>query len=188
MKRIVLFVTLACAATPAFAHKVRVDFDQGTKFGGYKTYRLVQSPGAFSPDPTFPNQLLQQRICGFIEEALAAKGLKRTTKGEDLQVSYGIKVIAQPTYTTFSDGWGSSWDWDRNWGSGWGPGWGGGIATTTVQVTYQGILVVDVVDTHQQKVVFEGTSEQAVSSKPEKNTRKLAKAVNEVFVRYPPKP
>ena len=34
---------------------------------------------------------------------------------------------------------------------------------------------------------FEGTSAQMVSSKPEKNNQKLAKAVNEVFARYPPR-
>jgi hypothetical protein len=55
-------------------------------------------------------------------------------------------------------------------------------------MTYQGVLVVDMMDAHRQKLVFEGTSTQMVSSKPEKNTRKLAKAVTEVFARYPPQP
>jgi hypothetical protein len=196
MKRLILFAILACAITPGFAHKVRVDFDHGAQFSRYKTYRVVQAPNGPSPDPVFPNQLVDQRIGGFIEEALAAKGLKRTTTGEDLRVCYRIKVIPQPIYTTFSDGWGPGWGWGSGWGpgwgsgwgSGWGPGWGTGYSTTTVQVVYQGVLVVDVVDMHQQKVVFEGTSEQAVSSRPEKNTKKLAKAVTEVMARYPPQP
>jgi hypothetical protein len=53
---------------------------------------------------------------------------------------------------------------------------------------YEGVLVVDMVDTHRQKVVFQGTSSQSVSSRPEKNNRKLAKAVSEVFAKYPPQP
>jgi hypothetical protein len=188
MKRIILFATLAWAIAPGFAHKVRVDFDHGTQFGRYKTYRLVQSANVSTSDPAFPTQIAQDRIAGFIEEALAAKGMKRTTKGEDLQISYRVKVIEQPIYTTFSDGWGGGCGWGGGWGSGWGPGWGTGFATTTVQMTYQGVLVVEIVDAHQQKLVFEGTSAQMVSSKPEKNTRKLAKAVTEVFARYPPQP
>jgi hypothetical protein len=48
------------------------------------------------------------------------------------------------------------------------------------------VLVVDMVDTKQNKVVFEGTSTQMVSSRPERNTKKLAKAVSEVFEKYPP--
>jgi len=194
MKRIVLFAALACAITPGFAHKVRVDFDHNTQFGRYKTYRVVQASNGSSPDPTFPNQLVGQRIGGFLEEAFAAKGLKRASAGEDLRVCYRLKVIQEPIYTTISDGWGPTWGWAGGWGPGWGsawgpgwgPGWGTGLATTTVQIVYQGVLVVDVVDMHQQKVVFEGTSEQSVSSRPERNTKKLAKAVNEVMARFPP--
>jgi hypothetical protein len=194
MKRTILFAALACAITPVFAHRIRVDFDHGAQFGRYKTYRVVQAPNGPSPNPVFPNQLVDQRVGGFLEESLAAKGLKRTTNGEDLRVCYRIKVIEQPIYTTFTDGWGGGWaggwggGWGPGWGAGFGPGWGTGFASTTVQVVYQGVLVVDVVDMHQQKVIFEGTSEQTVSSRPEKNTKKLAKAVNEVMERYPPQP
>jgi len=185
MKRIIWFAALALASVPGFAHKVRVDFDHGAQFSRYKTYRLVHPANASSADPVFPSQLVQDRIAGSIEEALAARGLKPVTRGEDLAISYRIQVIQQPVITTFSDGWGPAWGWD-GYGVGWGPSWGSGIATTTVQMTYQGVLVVDMMDAHRQKLVFQGTSTQMVSSKPEKNTRKLAKAVTEVFARYPP--
>jgi len=189
MRRVILSVALALAIVPVFAHKVRVDFDHGAQFSRYKTYRIVQAANPSSPNPAFPNQLLLNRIGGFIEEALAAKGMKHTASGEYLQISYGIRVIEQPTFTTFSNGWEPCWGWAHNWAyGGWGPGWGSGMTTTTVQMDYDGVLVVDIVDAHQQKLVFEGTSTQMVSSKPEKNTKKLAKAVAEVFGRDPPQP
>jgi hypothetical protein len=43
------------------------------------------------------------------------------------------------------------------------------------------------VDANQKKLVFQGTSTQTISSRPERNSRKLAKAVNEIFEKYPPR-
>jgi hypothetical protein len=119
---------------------------------------------------------MRERIAGFIEEALAARGLKRVESGGDLLVSYQVKVTEEPIYTTFSDGTGPGWGW----------GWGSGISTTTTEVIYQGTLVVDMWDSHHQQLLFQGTSTQLISSKPAKNTKRLAKAVREILEKYPP--
>jgi len=181
MSRIVMVLALACAASPGDAHKVRVDFDHTATFGHYKTYRLVQPAQAGAS--SFPNQLMQERIAGCIEEALAARGLKRTDGAEDLQITYRIEVTEQPQYTTFIDGGGPGW-----WG--WNGGWGGGtgFATTTVQTTYEGALVIDIMDAHQKRLVFQGISTHTIRSRPEKNTKTLTKAVSEVFEKFPPRP
>ena len=179
MNRIVLTAALVCAVSPGFAHKVRVDFNHGIHFSCYKTYRWVQSPDAPSSQAQFPNQLMQERIARSVDEALAARGLQRVTTGGDLLISYQFQVTRQPQYFTFSDGWGPGWDW------GWG--WGNGFAVTTAEDILQGTLVLDMVDANQQQLVFQGTSTQAISSRPEKNSRKLIKAVNEIFQRYPPR-
>ena len=176
MKRIIILGALACAVWPGFAHRIRVDFQHGVHFSAYKTYRWDTSANAVSPDPLFPNQIMQERIVGFIEEALAAKGLKRVNSGGDLLVSYRMNIAEEPQFTTFGSGPGWGWDW----------GWGGGISTTTVQVFYSGTLIVDMVDANRQRLVFQGTSRQDISSRPQRNTQRLAKAVNEIFARYPP--
>jgi hypothetical protein len=175
MNRIML-VALAIALTPALAHKIRVDFDHNTHFSSYKTYRWVPAADAQASQTQFPNQLMDERVVSFIDQALVARGLKRVTTGGDLLISYHVKVTEQPQYITYDDG------------PGWGWGWGSGFATTTVQIIYLGTLVIDMVDEHQKQLVFQGTSTQTISSRPEKNTKKLAKAVNEVFERYPPRP
>jgi hypothetical protein len=125
---------------------------------------------------------MQERIAGFIDQALAARGLKRVTTGGDLLITYGINVTEQPVFTTFSSGFASGW------GCCWDGGWGSGIATTTVQYFYEGTLIVDIVDLNRNQLVFQGTSTHQISSRPERNTRRLGRAVNEVFEKYPPRP
>jgi hypothetical protein len=175
MKGIAVLLALACTAPVAFAGRVRVDFDHGTHFSAYKTYSWAPGDDP-AQDVLFPNQLMRERIASDIEEVLAAKGLKRVATGGDLLVSYDMAVKEVPQFTTFYDGPGWGWGW----------GWAGGFSTTTVQTIYEGTLVLNVVDARRKQLVFEGTSTETISSKPEKNTRKLAKAVNEIFEKYPP--
>jgi hypothetical protein len=130
---------------------------------------------------------MQQRICAFIDEALAARGLKRVATGGDLLVSYKVNVTEQPYYTTFADP-GPGWGWGGTWAFGWGTGWGGEFATTTVQTFQEGTLVINMVQANRNQLVFQGESSHSVSSKPAKNTRKMLKAVNEIFEKYPPRP
>jgi len=177
MNWIITLGALVIAVSPGFSHTVRVDFDHGIHFSAYKSYSWVHSDSAESSPASFPNQLVEKRIAGSIEEALAAHGLKRLPSGGDLLISFHINVTAHPEFITFSDGWGPA-DF----------GWGNGFSTTSVQINYEGTLVIDMVDARQKQLVFQATSSQAISSRPEKNTKKLAKAVNEVLQRYPPRP
>jgi hypothetical protein len=192
MNRMVLLGAIACAMSPGFAHIVRVDFDHAIHFSCYKTYQWVKAPDVSSQDPVFPNRLMQERIAGFIDEAMAARGLKRVTKGGDLLVSYRVDVTSQPVFTTISDGIGPGWGWGPGWdwgpGPGWAWGWGSGFSTTTVQNIYEGTLVVNMVDANRRQLVFQGTSTQTVSSRPERNSRRLLRAVNSVFEKFPPRP
>ena len=103
MSRTMMLLALAAAVSPGFAQKVRVDYDHGSDYSHYKTYRWVGMPRASSPDVQFPNQLMQQRIVSFVEEALAAKRLTRVETGGDLLVNYDVEVTAEPQLTTFSD-------------------------------------------------------------------------------------
>jgi hypothetical protein len=170
MKRLSVFFALVYAILPVAAQKARVDFDHACDFSHYQTYRW-----AAPPDADVFNQLMQQRVVGFVEEALAAKRLRRVETGGDLLVNFQVNTREEKIFTTFSDGFG--WDW----------GWGGGIATTTAQTITLGTLTVDVVDSHKNRLVFQGVSTAPISSKPAHNTKRMAKAVNEIFEKYPPR-
>jgi hypothetical protein len=120
---------------------------------------------------------MQLRVIGFVEEALAARRLRRVETGGDLLVNFQMDVHQEKVFTTFADTTGFGWD----------SGWGSTIATTTAQTITLGTLTVDVVDSHRNRLVFQGVSTSPISSKPAHNTKRLAKAVNEIFEKYPPR-
>jgi hypothetical protein len=191
MSRIMLFLALASAVSPGVAQKVRVDYDHGCNFSRYKTYRWAELQHAQSPDVLFPNQLMQERIVGFVQEALAAKQFKRVETGGDLVVGYAMNVNAEPQFTTFTDavgpGWGGGWGWAGPSGWGWGGGWSSGFSTTTTQTIWTGTIVVSMTDARQKQLVFQGVSTDTISSRAEKNAKRLQKGIYEIFEKYPPR-
>ena len=171
-KRLLATIAVAYAISPATAQKARVDFDHAGDFSHYQTYRWAAPPNADAL-----NQLMQLRVVGFVEEALAARRLRRVETGGDLLVNFQMDVHQEKVYTTFADTTGFGWGW----------GWGSTMATTTTQVINLGTLTVDLVDSHRNRLVFQGVSTSPISSKPAHNTKRLAKAVNEIFEKYPPR-
>ena len=167
--RIVQVLAMLCALSPLAAEKARVDFDHSCNFSQFRTYRWAQQDG--SP----LNQLMDERIMGFVEEALAAKGLRRVTTGGDLLINFQMKL--QEQYITYTNGYGWGWDW----------GWGNSISTTTVDPVKLGTLVVDLVDARSGRLVFQGVATGSIVSRPEKNTKKLAKMIRKTFDKYPPR-
>jgi Domain of unknown function (DUF4136) len=172
MNRLVAILVLTCAISPVAASKARVDFCHACDFSRYQTYRWAGPPNA-----DYLNQLMQQRVVAFVEEALSARKLKRVEKGGDLVIDFQMNVREQPVFTTFSNSTGFGWDF----------GWGSSIATTTTEVVTWGTLTVDLVDSHGNRLVFQGVSTTAISSRPSRNTRRLERAVNEIFEKYPPR-
>jgi hypothetical protein len=119
-----------------------------------------------------------QRVTGFVEEALAARHLKRVETGGDLLLRFKVRVQPQEQYITYTDPIGFGW-------TGWT--WGGTVSTTIAEPILLGTLIVDMIDARRQQLVFQGVSTESISSRPEKNTKKLARAVNKIFERYPPR-
>jgi Domain of unknown function (DUF4136) len=171
MNRLAVFA-FACAISPVAAQKAHVDFDHACDFSHYQTYRLDTRHNV-----NVLNQLMQERVIGFVEEALTAKRLRRVETGGDLLVNFDMNVRQEEVFTTFGD----------TMGFGWYSGWGGGVSTTITQVIQLGTLTVGMVDSHTNQLVFEGVSTAPISSKPAHNTKRLAKAVNEIFEKYPPR-
>lgn len=172
MNRLVMIFLAVYSVLPAAAQRAHVDFDHAGDFSHYQTYRWAGPPnlGPF-------NQLMQERVVGFVEEALAARRLKRVDTGGDLLVSCRMDVRQEEVFTTFSNGFGFGWD----------AGWGSSISTTTAQPWLLGTLTIDLVDARRQQLVFQGVSTASISSRPERNTKRYAKVVNRIFEKYPPR-
>ena len=165
-----------------FAQKVEVDYAHGDNFSKYKTYTWAKEPNVESP-----NQLVEQRIVSNVDEVLAKKGLKRVDSGGDLMVAYQSSVTKQTQLTTMTSGMGGGWGPGPGWRRGWAYGGGSAISTTTASTIPVGTLVIDLLDPNEKQLVFRGVATDTLSSNPEKNTKKLVKAVNKIFDKYPPK-
>lgn len=170
MKLRVLFSSLAAVlifASLTLAQDVKTDYDHHANFSQYHTYYWERIK---TTDP-----LWQSRIQEAVDHALQAKGWQRTDGGGDIAIMAVGSAHNQREYQTFYDGLG-----------GWR--WGGFGETTTEAVNYPvGTLVVDFYDAHNKNLVWRGTSSESLSDKPEKNEKKLDKAVNKMFDHFPPK-
>ncbi|MFN8006198.1 MAG: DUF4136 domain-containing protein [Terriglobia bacterium] len=157
----------------ALGQKVTVDFEKEVNFSKFKTY----SWGRGTP---VPNPMMDQRVVAGIEAQLAAKGLQKVADNADLEVFYHAAVGKQTQLNTTNMG---------GWGYGWGRyGAGMGTAVTTVQNIPTGELIVDVGDIQAKKFIWRGTARDTLSDKPEKNQKKLEKALTKMFQKFPPPP
>jgi hypothetical protein len=80
---------------------------------------------------------------------------------------------------TWYDDFGGGWHWH---------GFGSGMATTIEEETPVGTLMVDIFDTPSQKLIWRGIASGTLTGKPEKDEKKMDKAVTEMFKKFPPRP
>ena len=164
---------LGCCMAAA-AQDVRTDFDHQIDFGQFHTY-------SWSRVHT-DNPLWEPRIQRAVDEELQAKGWQRVDSGGQVSITAMGAVHNQQEYHTFynnMDGWG----WGR-FGGGF-PG-GYGDATTTVDNERIGTLIIDLYDTGDKQLIWRSVARDTLSDNPEKNEKKLQKAVDKMFKKFPP--
>jgi len=161
---------LACVCILAAA-KVTTDYNHSTDFSQYKTYSWLKVEAG---DPLWPD-----RIRSAVDAQLAAKGLTQAPAGGDASIAAFGSTHTQPRMETFYTSFGGGWFWR---------GFGDGMATTTIENIPIGTLVVDMFDTPTKKLIWRGVANDTLTDKPEKNEKKLEKAVSEMFKHFPPKP
>lgn len=150
---------------------VKTDYSHSADFGQYRTFSWLKVEAG--------NPLWTDRITRDVNSALSAKGWQEVSSGGDASVSAFGATHNEQTLQTFYDGFGGGWFWR---------GFGDGLATTTVENTPVGTLVVDIFDTKTKKLIWRGSSSDTLSSKPEKNEGKLEKSVDDMFKHFPPPP
>jgi hypothetical protein len=169
MKRISFLglVLLLCIASDALAQKVSVDWDHDADFSKYKTYAWIESK---SPGP----ELAAKRIVAAIESQLAAKGLQKAQGSDaDLAVVYNVGAKERVSVEGYNYGYGRY-------------RWGDGTVRYDTTTYTEATVVVDLVDPKTHSLVWRGTASDTVSDKPEKNEKKIQKAAEKMFKKYPP--
>jgi Domain of unknown function (DUF4136) len=106
--------------------------------------------------------LWQNQIQDAVDHALQSKAWQRADNGGDVAVTTLGSTRNQQEYQTFYDGMGG-WRW-------------GGMGETTTQVGNSRVL--DFYDAHHKQLIWRGVSSDTLSNNPEKNEKKLDKAVD----------
>jgi hypothetical protein len=150
----------------ALAQDVKTDYDHHANFAQYRTYYWERVK---TTDP-----LWQSRIQEAVDRELQAKGWQRVDNGGDVAITAVGSAHNEKEYQTFYDGLGG-WRW-------------GGFGETTTQVENYpvGSLVLDFYDAHAKQLVWRGVATDSLSDKPEKNEKKLDKAVAKMLTHFPP--
>ncbi|MGA2215863.1 MAG: DUF4136 domain-containing protein [Bryobacteraceae bacterium] len=159
------------AAVLLFAADAKIDYNHSTDFGQYHTYSWMKVDAGDS--------LWVDRIKGDVDAQLTAKGWNKVDSGGDAAISAFGSTRNQQTLQTFYDGFGGGWRWR---------GFGPDLATTAVENTPVGTLVIDIFDGHTKSLIWRGISTKTLTDKPDKNEKKLEDQVQSMFKHFPPAP
>jgi hypothetical protein len=164
---------VALAGAPAWAQDVNVDFDKAVKFTAFNTYQLNRGT---LPDGVSP--LMVQRAAAAIDAEATAIGLTKVDKDPELVIVFHAATREDKQLTTWGTGMGGYYG---------RAGWAGGMGTTqtTVDNITRGTLMIDIIDAKAKRLIFRGTATDTVSDNPQKNEKKINKAVEKIFNKYP---
>ena len=149
---------------------VKTDYSHSADFSRYKTYSWIKVQ---TEDP-----LWQDRITQAVDSQLTAKGWTKVPADGDASIAGLGATRTRRSLQTWYTGLGGGWYWS---------GFGDGMATTTEQDIPVGTLLVDIFDTPTKKLIWRGNASETLSGKPEKDEKKLDKAVAEMFKNFPPR-
>jgi hypothetical protein len=162
-----MFCVFMLIAGIAIAQDMQTDYDKTADFSQYHTFMWIKQPKTENP-------LMKQRIIDAVNAQLEAKGFRLVTHDADLGISANTATREEHTLEGFYDGF-PGWGWHRYWGP------------TTIQTYEVGTLVIDLFDSATKQVKWWASATDTVSSKPEKNAKKLNEAVEKMFKHFPPK-
>ncbi|MFY9731100.1 MAG: DUF4136 domain-containing protein [Candidatus Acidiferrales bacterium] len=154
------------------AQKVSIDYDHQANFSDYKTFSWIRPPH-FQADP-----LMDQRIIDSVNAALTSKGWQFVPEGGDVGIAAHVATREDHTLETFYTGFGGGWGWHF--------GTGFGTALTTDHAYEVGTIIIDMFDSRTKQLVWRGLATEALSEKPEKDTKKVEKAIDKLFKNFPP--
>jgi hypothetical protein len=164
-----LAITLAVAGCGS-SMTVNTDYDRSANFSALKTYTWREGT-------KLPNPLMNDRLIAAVDAQLQAKGLQKVEQGGDLSVTYHASANESMEMQTYSSG--------SYYGC-----WGGCMSTasTSVSTVTTGTLIVDLVETSSNKMVWRGTGSDTVTGDPQDSERKINEVVKRMFGNFPPKP
>jgi|RhiMetdeSRZDD1v2_1073273.scaffolds.fasta_scaffold36146_2 uncharacterized protein DUF4136 len=151
---------------------VATDYDRAANFTSYKTY-------SWRKGTPLPNPLMSQRVVAAIDAQMAKKGFTKVdSAASDVTVTYHAAADKSMDVQTFHSG--------SAYGC-WGGCYGSSMSSTTVTPVTTGTLIVDIVDSKTNNMLWRGSGSDTVSDNPSENEGKVNEAVSRMFENFPPK-
>ena len=174
---LLLMVLCAC-----WTLSVNSDYDPAFDFSGFRTWNWLTGPQAATVDPRLPAGLVEERIRTSLVRHLAARGFQRSASVKpDFRVGFHAAVKDKISVQTV------------NRAVGYRPGWGdrgGMMRSGTYVLEYeQGTLILDIVDSSTDRLVWRGSAQAEVDSDatPEKREKRIDAAVGQILESFPPR-
>jgi hypothetical protein len=170
MKRLLAIIFLASAFLflSCSSMSVRTDYDRDADFGAYKTFSWLPMKNHSEGRNPLDNKLTEARIKRAIEREMTAKGYVYKPEGAvDLRIAYFIgtrKIVRVDHY---------------------GYRWWGGPRRTEVTRYREGTLVIDLINTGTDQLVWRGSATDVVKS-PDEAEDKIFESVQAIMAKFPP--
>ena len=175
------FLLYSCSS-----RNISIDYDPSVSFANLKTYHWVPgTPVKTGNIKLDSNSLMHNRIKTEIDAWFGGHGyVKQHQSQADFMVTYYFTVEKKSEVLVINDYYGYPGDW------GYGPyGYGGGISRQYVNEYDYGTLIIDIVNSKTQKLMWRGNIGGHVyeSEGPKKKAARIARAVNGILRNFPPK-
>jgi hypothetical protein len=180
--KLLLPVVVLLFVTSCISVRVVADYDQEANFDSYKTFAFYKT----GIDKAEISDLDKKRILRSIEKEMVARGFVKS-ENPDLLVNIMTKANKRINVNNnFGFGFGG-WGWGGfgGWGNPWM--WGGNSAMVSSRV--EGVLYIDLIDTKQKELVWQGRGSGNLlgrRSSIEKKEARIQEFVAEIMKEYPP--
>ncbi|MGE8340443.1 MAG: DUF4136 domain-containing protein [Flavobacterium sp.] len=175
----VLFLGLFYSCSPTV--KVTTDYDHSANFSEYKTFAVYD----LKAQQGQVNQLNVDRVAKAIRNEMLAKGFTESSN-PDLKVN-AVSILKNKTQVTADTnfyGYGGMYRPYGYWGG--GAMMGGGSTTFNTYDYVDGSLVIDIVSTKTDKLVWQGIGNAEIDSKPDNPEQFINDAIKKILTGFPP--
>lgn len=175
----VLFMGLFYSCSPTV--KVTTDYDHAANFSEYKTFAVYD----LKAQQGQVNQLNVDRVAKAIRNEMLAKGFTESSN-PDLKVN-AVSILKNKTQVTADTnfyGYGGMYRPYGYWGG--GAMMGGGSTTFNTYDYVDGSLVIDIVSTKTDKLVWQGIGNAEIDSRPDNPEQFINDAIKKILTGFPP--
>lgn len=173
IKRLILLISVILF-TACNSLKTTSDFDNTVNFANYQSF------GFSKESQDFPaNDFVKNRIFNAISNNLKSKGIIESER-PDILIDLGLKTKEKKNYAT------TNYDLSGFYGRRWRIGTGISKSNTQ-EINYtEGTLVINLIDTKKNQLLWMGTGTGVVNEKATKN-ESITAAINKILSTFPPK-